>query len=152
MLSYEEIERKDDATTAELVSDILLEYDLLEYAQQGLLSVVTDGALSSCANSLVGLNLNSICVLHNVHRVCENVLVNLKRINPELSDELEKIDRFIVLSRRKHSRTHMRKHNIPENQRSVNVFLKVSFRTFFDSIVIRAFYRLFYLATGNDRS
>ena len=98
VLDYQEIDRKDDVTTAELITDILLEYDLLEYVKRGLLSVCTDGALASCVNSLSRLNTNSMCVLHNAHRLCENLLVNLKKINPDLFSEYEKIERFIVLS------------------------------------------------------
>ena len=34
LLSYQEIDKKDDVTTRELVTDILLEYDLLEFVRQ----------------------------------------------------------------------------------------------------------------------
>lgn len=112
-------------TTRELITDILLEYDLLEFVRNGLLSIATDAALSSCANSMTRLNTNSICCLHNTHRLCENILTVLKKINPDLSAELDKIDRFIVMSKRKHSLSHMKKHKIPPQQRSVNVYLKV---------------------------
>ena len=126
LLSYQEIERKDDVTTAELITDVLLDFDLLEFVKRGLLSICTDGALQSCADSLTCLNTNSVCVLHNTHRICENVLVNLKKLNPDLYAEFEKIDRFMVLSKRKHSLSHMKKYKIPPSQRSVNTYLKVS--------------------------
>ena len=125
LLSYQEVDRKDDLTTSELVCDVLRENNILEYVRNGLVSICSDAALKHCADGMVHLNTNSVCTLHNVHRVCTNLLINLKRLYPEIAEEFDKIERFLILAKKKHSRTFMKKNNIPEAQRSVNVYLKV---------------------------
>ena len=107
------------------MNDALLDLGLLEYVKSGVISICTDAALSSCSKGMVYLDTTSICSLHNVHRLCENLLVNLSRLNPELADEFDKVDRFMTLAKKKHSRTFMKKHKIPEAKRSMNIFLKV---------------------------
>ena len=126
LLAYEQVDQKDDITTTNIVKDILEDNFLLEYVEQGLVSLVTDAALLSFSGGMSRLNTNSICVLHNTHRVCENTFVNLKRLFPSLREKLDRIDKFILVAKKKHSRSHMKKHNIPEAKRSLNVYLKVS--------------------------
>ena len=78
-----------------LVKEMMHGVNLEQPLQSGVIPVVTDHGLYGCAKKLSNNELAFVCGLHSINRLGENLIDNIKQLDPDLFDEIKKVDEFL---------------------------------------------------------